>query len=73
MDLPSSAHFVYIPGLLILGLVIGFIWGARLTRESFVLEAKRQQERQDRKAERARQRAEQAAAGTPADKPPDRA
>ena len=73
MDLPSSAHFVYIPGILILGLVVGFIWGARLTRESFALEAKRQQERQERKAERARQRAEQATAGASGDKPPDRA
>jgi len=71
MDLPSSAHFIYIPGILILGLVVGFIWGARLTRESFALEAKRQQERQDAKAERARRRAEAAAAAGPADKPPD--
>jgi len=69
MDLPSSAHFIYIPGVLTLGLVIGFIWGARLTRESFALEAKRQQERQQQKAERAaRRKAEQEAAGG---KPPD--
>ena len=53
MDLPSSAHFIYIPGVLILGLVTGFIWGAKLTREAFALEAKRQDERAKRKAERA--------------------
>jgi hypothetical protein len=53
MDLPSSAHFIYIPGVLILGLVLGFIWGARVTREAFVLEQKRLEERARRKAERA--------------------
>ena len=73
MDLPSSAHFIYIPGVLILGLVVGFIWGARLTRESFALETKRQQEREAKKAERARLRAEQTAAAAAGDKPPDRA
>jgi hypothetical protein len=59
MDLPSSAHFIYIPGVLTLGLVLGFIWGARLTRESFHLEAKRVQEREEQKA---RRRAERQAA-----------
>jgi hypothetical protein len=53
MDLPTSAHFIYIPGVLILGLVVGFIWGAKLTREQVALEAKHQEDRARRKAERA--------------------
>ena len=69
MDLPSSAHFIYIPGALMLGLVLGFIWGARLTRESFHLEAKRVQEREE---QRARRKAERQAAAQTAE-PPGRA
>lgn len=53
MDLPSSAHFLYIPGVLILGAVLGFIWGAKATREAFAIEAKRAEERAQRKAKRA--------------------
>jgi hypothetical protein len=65
LDLPTSAHFIYIPGVLILGLVVGFIWGAKLTREQFALEAKRQEDR----ADRARRKAERAASAAASDKP----
>ena len=54
MELPSSAHFIYIPGMLILGMVLGFIWGAKATREAVRLEARRADERAERKARRAR-------------------
>jgi hypothetical protein len=67
VDLPSSAHFLYIPGVLILGTVLGFIWGAKATREAFTLEAKRAEERAQRKAARA---AEVAAAGQTKPSPP---
>jgi hypothetical protein len=56
MDLPTSSHFIYIPGVLILGLVLGFIWGAKATKEAFSMEARRAAER----AERAQRRAERA-------------
>jgi hypothetical protein len=69
MDLPSSAHFIYIPAVLILGLVTGFIWGAKLTRESFALEAKRQEERAKRKAARASEAAAKEPAAEPSEKP----
>jgi hypothetical protein len=62
MDLPSSAHFLYIPGVLILGTVLGFIWGAKATREAFVIEAKRAEERAQRKAKRAIETAAEKAA-----------
>ena len=65
MDLPSSAHFLYIPGVLILGTVLGFIWGAKATREAFALEAKRAEERAQRKARRAAE-----TAGEKANEPP---
>jgi hypothetical protein len=66
MDLPSSAHFLYIPGVLILGTVLGFIWGAKATREAFAIEAKRAEERAQRKAKRAAETAAEKAGEPPA-------
>ena len=63
MELPSSSHFIYIPMMLLLGLVLGFIWGAKATREAYTLEAKAAAERAQRKAARA---ARHAAEGTTA-------
>jgi hypothetical protein len=64
MDLPPSSHFIYIPLVLIIGLVLGFFVGARVTNESHALEAKRIEERAKKKAERQAQRqAEREAAG----------
>jgi hypothetical protein len=65
---PSSAHFIYIPGILTMGLVLGFIWGAKLTRESVRLEAQRAQEREE---QRARKRAERQAAAAGQAPPPE--
>jgi len=32
MDLPSPAHFVFIPGVLLIGLVLGYVMGTRAAR-----------------------------------------
>ena len=61
MDLPSSSHFIYIPLMLVLGLVMGFIWGAKATQESYTLEAKRVADLAKRKAERKAARSAEAA------------
>ena len=65
--MPPSSHFIYIPVVMVLGLVLGFIWGSRVTREAFALEAKRVEERARKKAERAERAA--AAAEKPAAEP----
>jgi hypothetical protein len=62
MDLPPSSPFIYIPVILILGITLGFIWGARTTREAYELAQRRADERARKKADRAAERA--AAAGT---------
>jgi hypothetical protein len=67
MGVPTSAHFIYIPAVLILGLVLGFIWGARLTREAIRLEQRGAEERAARQAKRAARAAGEA---PPAEKPP---
>jgi uncharacterized membrane-anchored protein YhcB (DUF1043 family) len=56
--LPPSSHFIYIPAVLVLGLVLGFIWGARLTREALRLEQRAADERAQRQADRAARNAD---------------
>ncbi|MDD9941390.1 MAG: hypothetical protein OXU20_10160 [Myxococcales bacterium] len=31
--MPSVAHFIYIPGILLIGVAVGFVLGARAARE----------------------------------------
>ena len=45
----TSAHFVFIPAVLLLGIVIGWILGSRAARDSFAMELKRREERASRK------------------------
>jgi uncharacterized membrane protein len=54
---PPSSHFFYIPVMFILGIVIGFMLGAKATRDAIALEARKAAEREARKAERAARRA----------------
>jgi len=62
---PPSSHVIYIPVVLLLGIVLGFIWGSRVTKEAFMLAAKQAEERARKRAERAAERA--AAAEKPAE------
>jgi uncharacterized membrane protein len=59
IGLPPSSHFIYIPVILILGIVLGFVLGAKATRDAIALEQKKAAEREERRARR------QAAAETP--------
>jgi hypothetical protein len=40
---PSVAHFLYIPGILLIGIAIGFVMGAKAAREE--MERQRKQRR----------------------------
>ena len=53
MNLPPSSHFIYIPVILVLGVVLGFILGAKATRDAVALEQRRQADRAARRAARA--------------------
>ena len=55
--LPNSSHFIYIPVVFILGIVIGFMVGAKATRDEIALAQKMAAEREARMAERAARRA----------------
>jgi hypothetical protein len=45
----SSAHFLFIPAVLLVGVVIGWILGSRAAADAFGAELKRREERAARK------------------------
>ena len=57
IGVPPSSHFIYIPVILVLGLVIGFMLGAKATRDEIALGQRKAAEREARMAERAARRA----------------
>jgi hypothetical protein len=60
--MPSSAHFFYIPMMILCGVIIGFVLASRAARNAFDLERKREAERAEARARReARKQARQAA------------
>jgi len=46
----SAAHFIFIPAVLIIGVVLGWILGGRAAHDAFAAELKRREERAARKA-----------------------
>jgi hypothetical protein len=49
IGLPSVAHFVFIPSVLLLGIVIGWILGGRAAKDAYAMELKRREERANAK------------------------
>jgi hypothetical protein len=54
----TSAHVFFIPGILMVGMFLGFILGARGARNQFDLQKRRDAERDAAKAARAAKKAE---------------
>ena len=50
MGVPTSAHFIYIPFVLLIGIVIGFILGGRAARDAQAEEQRKAEARAARKA-----------------------
>lgn len=48
----TSSHFLFIPAVLLLGIVIGWILGGRAAKDAFAAELKRRDEREARAAAR---------------------
>jgi hypothetical protein len=44
----TAAHFIFIPAVLVIGIVIGWILGSRAARDAYAMELKRREERQAR-------------------------
>ncbi len=49
----GAGHFIYIPAMIVLGLVIGWILGSRAARDAYAIELRRREEDRARKASRA--------------------
>ena len=49
MGAMTSTHFIFIPAVLLVGLVIGWILGSRAARDAFAMELKRREERANRR------------------------
>ncbi len=41
----SAGHFIFIPAVLLVGIVLGWILGSRAARDAFAAELKRREER----------------------------
>lgn len=52
MGAMTSGHFIYIPALLLLGIVIGWILGSRAAKDAYAVELRRREERAARKISR---------------------
>lgn len=49
----TAGHFIFIPSVLLLGLVIGWVLGSRAAADAYAAEMKRRDERDARRAQRA--------------------
>lgn len=45
----TAAHFIFIPAVLLVGMVLGWILGSRAAQDAFAAELKRREERAQRK------------------------
>jgi hypothetical protein len=50
--LPTAAHFVYIPCVLLLGIVVGWVLGGRAARDFYESEKLKAADRERRQSER---------------------
>jgi hypothetical protein len=48
----TAGHFIFIPSVLLIGVVIGWVLGSRAARDAFASELKRREERSARRAEK---------------------
>jgi hypothetical protein len=60
--MPTSGHFIFIPGVLLLGCMIGFILGMRAKADQDKLEARRERDREAARVARAERKAKKSSA-----------
>jgi len=53
----TASHVIFIPGVLMIGMFLGFVLGTRAARNQFDLQQKREAEREAARAARAAKRA----------------
>jgi hypothetical protein len=50
-EMPST-HFIFIPAVLLIGIVVGWILGSRAARDAYAAELKKREQREKRSAAR---------------------
>ena len=45
----TAGHFIFIPAVILIGVIIGWVLGSRAARDAFATELKRREERAARK------------------------
>ena len=45
----TAGHFIFIPSVMLIGVIIGWVLGSRAARDAFAQELKRREERAQRK------------------------
>ena len=48
----TAGHFIFIPSILLIGIVIGWVLGSRAARDAFAAELKRREEKNARRAQK---------------------
>jgi hypothetical protein len=48
IGVPTASHFIFIPAVLIIGIVIGWILGSRAAQDAFAMEQRKREEKQRR-------------------------
>ena len=48
--MPPATHFIFIPAVLMIGVVIGWILGSRAAKDAYLMELRRREEREQRKS-----------------------
>ena len=51
IGVPSASHFIFIPAVLLIGIVIGWILGSRAAQDAMAMELKKREGRKTPKAE----------------------
>lgn len=46
----TAAHFIFIPAVLVIGIIIGWVLGSRAARDAYAAELRRREERAKRHA-----------------------
>jgi hypothetical protein len=46
--MPTAAHFIYIPSILLLGIVLGWILGSRAAADAYAAQARKAQQKLER-------------------------
>ncbi len=52
--MPTAGHFIFIPSVLLIGIVIGWVLGSRAARDAYAAELRRRDEKAARASEKGR-------------------